>query len=225
MADSTIDSELFMLIDNWPGVARRVSPDNLPNGDIISAVHHNVTTAVFPIGDKIVVRNRSAVAGDDGDSTFIYLKGLAITEANPACAAKQLCVPSLAGTPYQVTNDSDQCLDVSGCPLVAVLLSVMTFTHAVTKYGWFWCGGVAPEAMVAAMGATTRRRTPLTSAPSSPRTSPTRTLSASARSPTTPRRSSGSRTRSMRRRAGGRSNDGRITRKKETDHGRINAGL
>jgi len=152
MADSTIDSELFMLIDNWPGVARRVSPDNLPNGDIISAVHHNVTTAVFPIGDKIVVRNRSAVAGDDGDSTFIYLKGLAITEANPACAAKQLCVPSLAGTPYQVTNDSDQCLDVSGCPLVAVLLSVMTFTHAVTKYGWFWCGGVAPEAMVAAMG-------------------------------------------------------------------------
>ena len=152
MADSTIDSELFMLIDNWPGVARRVSPDNLPNGDIISAVHHNVETAVFPIGDKIVVRNRSAVAGDDGDSVFIYLKGLAITEANPACAAKQLCVPSLAGTPYQVTNDSDRCLDVSGCPLVAVLLSVMTFTHAVTRYGWFWCGGVAPEAMVAAMG-------------------------------------------------------------------------
>ena len=152
MADSTIDSELIVLIDNWPGVARRVSPDNLPNGDIISALHHNVETAVFPIGDKIVVRNRSAVAGDDGDSTFIYLKGLAITEANPACAAKQLCVPDLAGTPYQVTNDSDQCLDVSGCPLVAVLLSVMTFTHAVTRYGWFWCGGVAPEAMVAAMG-------------------------------------------------------------------------
>ncbi|HUX02145.1 MAG TPA: hypothetical protein VMY35_14360 [Phycisphaerae bacterium] len=152
MADSTIDSELFVLKDNWPGVARRVSPDNLPNGDIISAIHHNVETAVFPIGDKIVVRNRSAVAGDDGDATFIYLKGLAITEANPTCAAKQLVVPSLAGTPYQVTNDPDQCLDVTGCPLAAVLLSIMTFTHLVTKYGWFWCGGVAPEAMVAAMG-------------------------------------------------------------------------
>ena len=152
MADSTIDSELFVLKDNWPGVARRVSPDNLPNGDIISALHHNVTTAVFPIGDKIVVRNRSAVAGDDGDSTFIYLKGLAVTAANPTCAAKQLCVPSLAGTPYQVTNDPDQAIIHTGFPCVAVLLSIMTFTHAVTKYGWFWCGGVAPEAMVSDMG-------------------------------------------------------------------------
>jgi len=152
MADSTIDSELFVLKDNWPGVARRVSPDNLPNGDIISALHHNVTTAMFPIGDKIVVRNRSAVAGDDGDSTFIYLKGLAVTEANPTCAAKQLCVPSLAGTPYQVTNDPDQALYKTGCPLVGVLLSVMSFDNSTAYYGWFWCGGVAPEAMVAAMG-------------------------------------------------------------------------
>jgi hypothetical protein len=152
MADSTIDSELFVLIDNWPGVARRVSPDCLPNGSIISALHHNVATAVFPIGDKIVVRNRSAVAGDDGDSTFIYLKGLAVTAANPTCAAKQLVVPSLAGTPYQVTNDPDQCLQKTGCPLAAVMLSVMSFDNSTAYYGWFWCGGVCPEALVSGLG-------------------------------------------------------------------------
>jgi hypothetical protein len=151
MADQNIDSKLFVLRDNWPGVARRVSPDNLPNGDITSALHHDVATAVFDAGEKIVVRNRSAIAGGDGDATFIYLKGLAITEANPTCAAKQFVVPSLAGTPYQVTNDPDRCLDHTGSLLAAVMLSVMTFTHAVTRYGWFWCGGVCPEAMVAAL--------------------------------------------------------------------------
>jgi len=151
MAESTLDSELFVLIDNWPGVARRVHPDHLPNDDILSELHHNVTTPVFDVGEKIVVRNRSAIAGDDGDSVFIYLKGLGITEANPTCAVKQVVVPSLAGTPYQVTNDPDQCLKHTGSPLAAIMLSTMTFTHAVTKYGWFWCGGVCPEAMVAGL--------------------------------------------------------------------------
>ena len=152
MADATLDSELFVLIDNWPGVPRRIHPDRLPNDSIIAALHHNVTTPVFDVGEKIVVRNRSAIAGDDGDSVFIYLKGLAITEANPTCAAKQIVVPSLAGTPYQVTNDPDQCLMHTGCGLAAVMLSVMTFTHAAAKYGWFWCGGVCPEAMVSDLG-------------------------------------------------------------------------
>ncbi|HUX00847.1 MAG TPA: hypothetical protein VMY35_07690 [Phycisphaerae bacterium] len=152
MAESTLDSELFVLIDLWPGVARRVHPDHLPNDDILSTLHHNVTTPVFDVGEKIVVRNRAAIAGDDGDATFIYLKGLAITEANPTCAAKQLVVPSLAGTPYQVTNDKAQCLAATGSPFAAVMLSIMTFTHAITKYGWFWCGGVCPEAMVSDLG-------------------------------------------------------------------------
>lgn len=152
MAESTLDSELFVLIDRWPGVARRVHPDHLPNDSITSAVHHDVASPVFDVGEKIVVRNRSAVAGDDGDSTFIYLKFLSNTEANPTCAAKQVVVPALSGTPYQVTNDPDQCLVSTGSPLAAVLLSVMTFTHAVTRYGWAWCGGVCPEAMVAALG-------------------------------------------------------------------------
>ena len=152
MADKTIDSEKFVVRDNWPGVARRVSPDNLPNGSIISAVHHNVETAVFPIGDKIVVRNRSAVAGADGDSTFIYLKGLAVTAANPTCAAKQVVVPALVAVPYQVTNDPDNALQKTGCLLAAFLLSIMSFDNSTTSYGWFWCGGVAPEAMVSDMG-------------------------------------------------------------------------
>ena len=151
MADSTLDSELFVLLDNWPGVARRVHPDHLPNDSIVSALHHDVASPVFNVGEKIVVRNRSAIAGDDGDSTFIYLKGLAVAAANPTCAAKQVVVPSLAGTPFQVTNDPDQCLVATGSMLAAVMLSVMTFTHLVTRYGWFWCGGVCPEAMVAAL--------------------------------------------------------------------------
>lgn len=151
MADATLDSELFVLNDNWPGVARRVHPDRLPNDSIVSALHHDIATAKFDVGEKIVVRNRSAIAGDDGDSTFVYLKFLAITEANPTPAAKQIVVPSLAGTPYQVTNDPDQCLMKTGCGLAAVMLSVMTFTHAVARHGWAWCGGVCPEAMVAAL--------------------------------------------------------------------------
>jgi len=148
MAESTLDSERFVLLDNWPGVARRVHPDHLPGDSIIAAGHHNVTAPVFDVGEKIVVRNRSAVAGTDGDSTFIYLKGLGITEANPTCAVKQLVVPAIVGEPYRVTNDMNQCLDNTGSLFAAVLLSIMTFTHAVIKYGWFWCGGVCPEAMV-----------------------------------------------------------------------------
>ncbi|HUX01728.1 MAG TPA: hypothetical protein VMY35_12195 [Phycisphaerae bacterium] len=151
MAESTLDSELFVLRDNWPGVARVVAAENIPSGSMISAVHHNVSTAAYEPGEKICVLNRSAIAGDDGWSTFIYLKGLAITEANPACAAKQVVVPSLAGTPYQVTNDPDQCLAATGSMLAAVLLSIMTFTNAVAKYGWFWCGGVCPEAFVSGL--------------------------------------------------------------------------
>ena len=152
MAESTLDSERFVLIDNWPGVARRVHPDRLPNDDILSSLHHNVASPVFDVGEKIVVRNRSAIAGDDGDSVFIYLKGLSTTEANPTCAAKQVVVPALAGTPYQVTNDPDQALLATGSPLAAIMLSIMTFTHVVTRYGWFWCGGVCPEALVSDLG-------------------------------------------------------------------------
>ena len=152
MADSTLDSELFVLIDNWPGVARRVHPDHLPNDDIISALHHNVTSPVFDLGEKIVVRNRSAIAGDDGDSTFIYLKFLAVTAANPTPAVKQLVVPVAAAEPFRVTNDPDQCLMATGCPLAAVLLSAMSFDQTTAYYGFAWCGGVCPEAMVAALG-------------------------------------------------------------------------
>ncbi len=101
---------------------------------------------------KIQIRNRSAIAGDDGVSTFIYLKGLGKTEANPTVAAKQLVTVTTTSAPYQVSNDPDQVMQNTGCPLAAVALSVMTFTQTVTKFGWFWCGGVCPEQYVRALG-------------------------------------------------------------------------
>jgi len=142
MADSTLDDQLFVLYDNWPGEAERTASSFV---DFVStSADHNVSTLHrYAPGQKIQVWCDGA-DGNAGWATLIYLKGLAVTEANPTCAAKQFVVPSNASDIYQVTNDPDQALIVDGCGLAAVMLSVMTFTHAVTKYGWFWCGGVCP---------------------------------------------------------------------------------
>lgn len=149
MADEDIDSERFILFDNWPWAP---FDDTVPPDGFLGSSHHNVADPAYALGHKITVQNDSDIAGVAGTSIFIYLKGRSHTEANPTCAAKHVCVPSLAGEPYAVTNDPDQSLMKTGCPMVAIMLSVMTFTHAVTKYGWFWCGGVCPEGHVSDLG-------------------------------------------------------------------------
>lgn len=143
MADSTLDSELFTLCDNWPGPVdmRR----GLPLGGILGAAHHNVATEKFPLGTKIGVYNTGVTAGQPGWATFIYLQG-EYTGA-PTPAAKQFVVQDSATLWYMVTNDPDACLSNS-TGLAAVMLSVMTDAY----YGWYWCGGVCPEEQVAGLG-------------------------------------------------------------------------
>ena len=140
MADSTLDSELLYLINPWG------PPNTEPSllDDIIGAQHHNVETAFFPVGSVVNLWNDSGDAGKDGWSQFVYLQ-IELTGA-PTSAAKQVVVPDSATVWYTVTNDPDGCIANSGTGdcLFGVTLSVMTDGY----YGWFWCGGVCPEARV-----------------------------------------------------------------------------
>jgi len=148
MGDSTLDSELFVLFDRWPGRAERIEADKKPLGGFTGATHHNVGTPQYEAGKKLCVWNDGDTAGIDGMSTFIYLK-YAGTGAE-TLAAKQVCVPASATVWSEVTNDPDygSAGIVTGSALACVALGVMTDTY----WGWFWCGGVVPEALIAALG-------------------------------------------------------------------------
>jgi len=152
MADASIDSLSLVLFDNWPDGPAML--ESLPTDGFLGATHHNVTTAIYDAGTKCFYYNagNGGTTGVAGWSTFIYLKGKAIAEANPACAVKQGVVGSLATDVYQVTNDPDQCLLCTGASIGAYLLSTMKFSLTATKYGWFWCAGVVPEIAVTGLG-------------------------------------------------------------------------
>jgi hypothetical protein len=143
MADSTIDSELFVLFDFWPGVARRVH-------ELPAAFTTAVETAVFGPGEKICIWNDGATAGVSGDATFVYLQvGTQNDATGYTIAAKMHCVPGSATTPFQVTNNPDaNVIQKTGSPLLGMALGAMTDAY----WGWFWCGGVCPEAHVSGLG-------------------------------------------------------------------------
>lgn len=141
MADTTIDSEAFVLHDLWPDTDSKI---NEPMDGFLG----ESATAVYPIGTKCRVYQDGVSAGGAGWSTFIYLKTVA-APTNPVLA-KHIC--ALIATPsgdtlYTVTNDAD--LDIgAGKGPIAVAIQTMTAAY----YGWFWCGGVCPEGRVIAMG-------------------------------------------------------------------------
>jgi hypothetical protein len=140
-SDGTIDSELFVLNDLWPG---RPNPSyGLPADGFTGTAHHNVAAAAYPIGTKIQVRN--ATLGIAGLSTFIYLN-LAAQDAN-VLAARHIVALHSGATPYVVTNDAANDLASQIGP-IAIGLGAMT----TGRYGWFWCGGVCPEDFVPALG-------------------------------------------------------------------------
>lgn len=143
MADSTIDSELFVLIDNWPGVYEgRVLPyDNFTS----TAAGHNISAETsYPRGTKMQVWN-GGTTGVQGWSGLIYLKFVA--NGDVALAAKQVVVPDVTTDIYTVTNDPDDCLVATG-GLGAIAISAMTDGY----FGWFWHSGVAPEFKISALG-------------------------------------------------------------------------
>jgi len=141
MADSTIDSELILLYDNWPGKSLRSA---IPTGGITGSTHHNVAAAKYGIGEKIDVYNESA--GVPGWATFIYL-GIGTQNAASLIAVKSFCIPDSATLYYLLTNDPDDCIKLP-TPLGCVALSAMTDAY----YGWFWCGGVVPEEALSTLG-------------------------------------------------------------------------
>lgn len=147
MADSTIDSEMITLIDNWPGYPSRYAP---PQGGFELATWQNVATAVFKVGEKFQVWNEST-AGVEGMSTLIYLPvGTQNTATGFTIAAKVLCVPDSATVWYALTNDPDSCIWHTGSTLLAIAISAMTDAY----YGFFWCGGVCPESHISGLGGT-----------------------------------------------------------------------
>ena len=147
MADGTLDSELFVLLDSWPGVASK--PSVACYRDMTSAlVGHNQATATYPVGTKWVVYNapiEGNQVGRVGFSTFVYLQ-FESTDA-PTAAAKQVCVQDSASLWYVVTNDPDSCVCLETA-MACILISAMTDAY----YGWFWCGGVCPEKYVSGLG-------------------------------------------------------------------------
>lgn len=150
MADSTLDSELFVLFDNFPGVPTLFADDidspTAPPGGFLGPSHHNVAIPAYEIGTKYQIYN-DATAGKAGYATMIYLQ-VATQDAGTAIAVRLICIGDGATMWWQVTNDPDSCVDADGSPVVAVALSAMTNNY----YGWFWCGGVCPETWVAALG-------------------------------------------------------------------------
>jgi hypothetical protein len=140
-SDGTIDSELIMLYDGFPGQPDpRIGP---PTDGFTGALSHNVVAPYYPVGTKIEVRNTTL--GIPGLSRFIYLK-LESQDAN-VLAARHIVALHSDATPYDVTNDAGADLAAQMGP-IAVGLSAMTTDY----YGWFWCGGVCPEDWVAALG-------------------------------------------------------------------------
>jgi len=146
MADSTLDSELFILEDHWPGhptfFADKKSEG--PLGGFLGVTHHNITIPAYRPLTKWQILNASGDGGKDGYATMIYLQA----NTQVGLAARDFCTCDSATDIRVVTDGPDVSVLHTGAVLVAVALSAMTDAN----YGWFWCGGVCPEGWVAALG-------------------------------------------------------------------------
>lgn len=148
MADSTLDSELFVLYDKWPGPARLLDLATIPTGGMAGSTHHNVASAKYQPGEKIALFNQKVgTHAIEGYSIFVYLQ-VGTQNADELIAAKSIVVCDSATDPHVVTNDPDSCIVSTGSGLYAIAISAMTDG----RYGWFWCGGVCPEYFLADLG-------------------------------------------------------------------------
>lgn len=144
--DKYVDSETFILYDLWPGVPYQ--SNGVPcSYNLQGHASHNALAAAYPVGTKFQTYNDGATAGLNGWSTMIYLQ-VGTQETGTVIAAKQFVVSDSTADPYVVTNDGDSCIAIAGGP-VAVAISAITDAY----YGWFWCGGVAPEILCSSTAA------------------------------------------------------------------------
>jgi len=144
MALQGIDSQSIQLMMNQWG-----APDpqlGEPKDGFTGAESHNVTTAKYPVGTVVQVAN--ATTGVAGMSQFVYLEVGGIDATN-GCAAKHICQQCDAGDPYEVASDAALSIEAHAGAKCAIAISTLTVTG---NFAWFWCGGVCPEAFVAALG-------------------------------------------------------------------------
>lgn len=145
MSDSTIDSELLILRNNWgsaPTADRFEPKDGFAE---TNALHHNTSAAKFPLGTVIQVHNKGTL-GKAGPAQFIYLL-VGTQNASSVIAVKSVVVSDSATVPYTITNDPDDCIKLP-TGVAAIALSAMTNAY----YGWFWTGGICPEDFVSGLG-------------------------------------------------------------------------
>jgi len=144
MADSTLDSELFVLYDNWPGDGDPGLSQDAPCDGFTGTDHHNTSTAIYQVGAKIQVYN-DGTSGKPGWAKLVYLQ-VGTQDAETVIAAKSVVVPDSATYYYRVTNDPLRAV-VLPSGMAAIALSAMTDAY----YGWFWCGGVCPEQLISGL--------------------------------------------------------------------------
>lgn len=142
MANSTLDSELFVLQDNWPGPVELMS---MPGDGLLDKRYFNVADPAVRVGTKLQLYCNGDV-GKAGNTILIYLQ-VGTQNAGSLLAAKSAVVPDSATLWYQITNDPDDCIKLP-TNMIAYALKAMTNAY----YGWFWCGGVCPEEFVPTMG-------------------------------------------------------------------------
>jgi hypothetical protein len=143
-ATSTIDSELIFLMNKWGAAPDPNHQNTIPQGDGTwsGANSQNVIAPAYPVGTVIQCYNDGDSAGQSGYYEMIYLRA-----EEAILGAKSICVPAATDDHYSVTDDISSALDATNAQ-IGVAIAAMTAQY----YGWFWCGGVCPEAIESDMG-------------------------------------------------------------------------
>lgn len=143
---TTINVKDILLASHWPAL-----PDNgheaaiameamrLRRGwwNLLGCTWHNVEAPFVARGTTVKL----------GSALFIYLMfGEQSAAEDKWVKTKSLCVPQLDAGDYCVTNDPDKA-DHLPCMRGVYALSAM----CNWRFGWFWCGGMAPDKHVPAM--------------------------------------------------------------------------
>lgn len=157
MADSTLEVASVFLISGRFGPPSPHEFGGMLDG-ITGSSHHNVASAEFDVGTVVSMINKGTTSGSrEGMTEFVY--GQYVTQSGgPAMAVGQtaIVVPNGGGNAlHTFTNYADYSSGTSFLaeaynPFGVICISVMTGD----RYGWFWCGGVAPEDFVTPMTGT-----------------------------------------------------------------------
>ena len=156
----------IVMKDNFPGVPNFNL--GIPKNGFDSPVHSDVTTPTYPIGTKIQAYNDGT--GIKGPYTMIYLAHYCLSDYDTLpegatngllcqafCNSSCVSADGTANAAFKVTGPGNAALatgfaegTMNG---IAAFACASMSRHdttadgaAVPGFGWFWCGGVCPEA-------------------------------------------------------------------------------